>query len=60
LYPDFWVITDDPWYQGYKTLIVAPEPSVEQAVIAVHSTRGRIGTHMLLRVSPNPAVVPII
>jgi hypothetical protein len=21
-YPDFWAITGDPWYLGYKTLII--------------------------------------
>jgi hypothetical protein len=38
LYLDFWVITDDPWYSGYKTLTVAPKPSVEWVARAVHST----------------------
>jgi hypothetical protein len=33
---------------GYKTLIVAPESSVEQVAEAGHLTRGRISTHMLL------------
>jgi hypothetical protein len=29
--PDFWAVTDDPRYPGYKTLIVAPKPSVEHS-----------------------------
>jgi hypothetical protein len=44
-YLDLWAITDDPWY---KTPTVALEPTVERAVRAVHSTGGRIGTHLLL------------
>jgi hypothetical protein len=51
-YLDFWAITGDPWYTGYETLTVAPEHFVEWVAGAVHSTGGRIGTHMLLRVSP--------
>jgi hypothetical protein len=43
-----WVITDGPQYPRYRTPIVAPEPSVEWVVRAVHSTGGRISTHMLL------------
>jgi hypothetical protein len=50
-YLDLWVITGDPRYSGYKTPTVAPEPSVERVARAVHSIRGRIGTHMILRVS---------
>jgi hypothetical protein len=46
-YLEFWVITGD---LRYETSIVAPEPSIEQVAGAVHSTGGRIGTHMLLRV----------
>jgi hypothetical protein len=56
-YPNFWVITSDPRYLGYKTLIVAPEPSVERVVRAIHSMGGRIDTHMLLRVPPQYSVV---
>jgi hypothetical protein len=33
---------------GVMTLIVAPEPSVEQLARAGHSTVGRIGTHVVL------------
>jgi hypothetical protein len=49
-YQKFWAITGGPQYPGYLTLIVAPEPSVERVAGAGHSTVGRIGTHMLLRV----------
>jgi hypothetical protein len=31
-YLDFWVVTSGPWYSGYKTPIVAPEPSIEWVV----------------------------
>jgi hypothetical protein len=48
LYPDILVGTGDPQYPGYKTLTVAPEPSIERVTRVVHSTRGRIGTHMIL------------
>jgi hypothetical protein len=44
----FWVVTSDPRYTGYKNLIVAPEPSVERVVGAVHLTGGKIGTHISL------------
>jgi hypothetical protein len=44
-YLNLWAITGDPWY---KTPIVALEPTVERAVRAVHSTGGRIDTHLLL------------
>jgi hypothetical protein len=47
-----WAVTGDPRYSGYKTPIVAFEPSVEQVVGAIHSMGGRIGTHMLLQVLP--------
>jgi hypothetical protein len=43
-------ITGDPRCPTYKTPIVAPEPSVERMAEAVHSTGGRIGTHISLRV----------
>jgi hypothetical protein len=35
-YLDFWVVTSDPWYPGYKTLKVALEPSVEWVAGAVY------------------------
>jgi hypothetical protein len=38
--------------QGGLDALSAPEPSVEQVTIAVHSTGCRIDTHMLLRVPP--------
>jgi hypothetical protein len=31
-YPEFWAVTGGPWYWGYFTLIVSPEPCVEWAV----------------------------
>jgi hypothetical protein len=34
----------NPLYPGYNTTIVAPEPSVERVVGAIHSIGGRIGT----------------
>jgi hypothetical protein len=43
-----WAIIDVPRYRGYKTLIIALESFIERVAEAVHSTRGRIGTHMLL------------
>jgi hypothetical protein len=51
-YTEFWAVTDDPWYPGYLTLTVAPEPSVEQVAGVGHSAVGRIGTHMLLQALP--------
>jgi hypothetical protein len=54
---DFWAVTSDPQYPGYMALIVAPEPAVERVARAVHSTRGRISTHMSLRVPPPDLVV---
>jgi hypothetical protein len=48
LYPEFYVITSDPWYPGYFTMTVAHEPSVERVVGAGHSMVGRIGSHMIL------------
>jgi hypothetical protein len=53
----FWIVTGDPWYPGYKTLIVAPEPFVERVTGAVHSTGGRIGTHMVLWVPSWDSVI---
>jgi hypothetical protein len=41
---------------GYKITTVAREPSVERVVRAIHSTRGKIGTHMSLRVPPLDSV----
>jgi hypothetical protein len=35
------------WYPRYKTLTVAPEPSVEWVVGAGRLMDGRIGTHMI-------------
>jgi hypothetical protein len=49
-YLDFWAITGDPRYPGYKTPTVALEPSVERVVEVIHLMGGRIGTHMILRV----------
>jgi hypothetical protein len=46
-----------PQYPGYRIPIVAPESSVERVARAVHLTRGRSGTHMLLRVLPQVSVV---
>jgi hypothetical protein len=57
LFPDFWVITGDPLYLGYKTPIVASEPSVERMARVVHSMGGRIGTHMILWVPPRGSEV---
>jgi hypothetical protein len=53
----FWAVIGDPWYPGYKTPTVAPEPSVEWVAGAVHSMGGRIGTHMLQWVPPRDSVV---
>jgi hypothetical protein len=47
-YPKFWAVTGGPWYLGYITPTVAPEPFVERVAGAGHSTVGRIGTHMVL------------
>jgi hypothetical protein len=44
-YPDYWVVIGDPWYLGYRTPTVAPEPFVEQVAGANCWTYGRIGTH---------------
>jgi hypothetical protein len=38
------VVTSEPWYLWYKTMTVAPEPSVERVARAIHSTEDRIGT----------------
>jgi hypothetical protein len=47
-YLDLWVISGDPEYPGYKTLAVAPEPSIAWVAGAVHSMGGKIGTYMKL------------
>jgi hypothetical protein len=39
-YPKFWAVTGSPWYPGYKTLKVAPAPSIERVARAGHSTVG--------------------
>jgi hypothetical protein len=56
-YPDFWPVTDDPWYPGYETLTVAPEHSVERVARAIQLIGDIIGTHMLLWVLPWDLVV---
>jgi hypothetical protein len=56
-YLEFWVVTSDPRYPGYKTPTVAPEPSIERVAEAVCSTGGRIGTHMVLWVPSRDSVV---
>jgi hypothetical protein len=56
-FPDFWIETGDPLYLGYKTPIVASEPSVEQMARVVYSMEGRIGTHMILWVLPRGSEV---
>jgi hypothetical protein len=48
-YPDYWIITGDPRYPGYKTLTVGPELFVEQVAKAGRLRDGRMGTHMILR-----------
>jgi hypothetical protein len=57
LHPDFWAVTGDPWYPGYKTLIVAPLPSVERVARVVRSMGGRIGNHKLLLELSHDSVV---
>jgi hypothetical protein len=47
-YPDYWVVTDDPRYLGYKTLTVVPEPSIERVVRAGRLRDGIIGTHVIM------------
>jgi hypothetical protein len=39
--PEFWVITGDQRYPGYRTPIVAPEPSIEWSV-KKHPLDGRL------------------
>jgi hypothetical protein len=53
----FGAVTSNPWYPGYKTSIVAPEPFVERVAGDVHSIGGRIGTHMSLQVLSRDLVV---
>jgi hypothetical protein len=57
LYHDFWAVISDLRYSGYKTTIVAPEPSVERVAEAVYSTGSKISADMLLRVLPWDSVV---
>jgi hypothetical protein len=45
--PEFWAISNDPWYMGYFTLTVALEPSIEYAVKNIPSAGGGKGAHML-------------
>jgi hypothetical protein len=52
LYLEFWAVTGDLQYPGYKTPTIAPEPSVERVVENVLLPGGRIGTHMLLQALP--------
>jgi hypothetical protein len=47
-YLEFWAVISGPRYPGYKTLIEAPEPTVEWLVRAFHSAGGGLGTHMLM------------
>jgi hypothetical protein len=56
-YSIFWVVTSDPRHPGYKTPTVVPESSIERVVRGVHSTGGRIGTHLLPQVPPWDSVV---
>jgi hypothetical protein len=49
---NFCAVIVDPRYLGYKTPIVAPEPSVEWAVENILLMGGRIGNHMLLWALP--------
>jgi hypothetical protein len=37
---EFWVVIGSPWYLGYRTLVVAPEASVERVAGASHSMVG--------------------
>jgi hypothetical protein len=52
-----WVVIGVHRYSGYRTPTVAFEPFVEQAVKAVRSAEGRIGSHMLLRVPSQDRVM---
>jgi hypothetical protein len=56
-YLDFWAITSDPRYPGYKSLLVAPKPSIERVARIVGLMEGRIGTHMRLWVPPHDSEV---
>jgi hypothetical protein len=46
-----------PVVSGFKTLTVAPEPSVDRVVGVSDLMDGRIGTHMILRGSPRDSEV---
>jgi hypothetical protein len=59
LYPEFCAVTGDPWYPGYLTPTVAPEPSVERVVGVGHLTVGRTCTHMLLWALPRDSAVSL-
>jgi hypothetical protein len=50
------VVTYGPWYPGYKTPAISPKPSIERVAGAVHSTGGRICTHMSLWVPPQDSM----
>jgi hypothetical protein len=52
MYLDYWVVTGNPQYPGYKTPTVAPEPSIKWVAGAGRLMDGRIGTHMILRGLP--------
>jgi hypothetical protein len=55
-YPEFGAIIGDRRYPRYKTLIVAPEPSVERVAGAGHSMVGRTSSHMLLQALPRDSM----
>jgi hypothetical protein len=56
-YPDYWEVTGDLRYPGYKTPTVAPEPFVERVAGAGRSKGCRIGTHMILQGVPRDSEV---
>jgi hypothetical protein len=56
-YLDLYVLTSILRYPGYKTLTIAPKPSIERVTEDVHSMGGRIGTHMELLVLLQDSVV---
>jgi hypothetical protein len=56
-YPDFWAITGDLWYPGYKTPTVASNPFIERVAGVIHSIGGRIDTHTLLQVPLQDSMV---
>jgi hypothetical protein len=47
MYPGYWDITGDPRYPGYRTLTIAPEPSIEWVAVADRLSDDRMGTHMI-------------